>query len=141
MRAFRNSDYQNSSELKIADGLNPIPFSFEELEDTVNRFRSAAQAAGRDPSTLKIIPRAISLAITAEPLPESNRPFLGGSPAQIAPDLARVETLGVDPFPLHLPHCLVEAGCDSVYKVLLQNGKRPYLKEGGVPGVPFPVSR
>ena len=80
---------------RIADGLNPIPFSFEGLEDTVNRFRSAAQAVGRDPSTLKIMPRA-NVPITAGPLPESNRPFLGGSPAQIAQDLARVETLGVD---------------------------------------------
>ena len=80
---------------RIADGLNPIPFSFEGLEDTINRFRSAAQAAGRDPSTLKIMPRA-NVPITAQPLPESHRPFLGGSPAQIAQDLARVERLGVD---------------------------------------------
>ncbi len=80
---------------RIADGLNPIPFSFEGLEDTVNRFRSAARAAGRDPSTLKIMLRE-NVPITAEPLPESHRPFLGGSPIQIAQDLARVEALGVD---------------------------------------------
>jgi alkanesulfonate monooxygenase SsuD/methylene tetrahydromethanopterin reductase-like flavin-dependent oxidoreductase (luciferase family) len=52
---------------RIADGLNPIAFSLEALEATVNSFRSAAQAAGRDPSTLMIMVRA-NVPITANPL-------------------------------------------------------------------------
>jgi probable F420-dependent oxidoreductase len=80
---------------RIADGLNPIAFSLEALEATVNSFRSAAQAAGRDPSTLMIMVRA-NVPITANPLPEDSRPFLGGSPEQIAEDLVKVEALAVD---------------------------------------------
>ena len=34
--------------------------------------------------------------ITATPLPEGKRPFLGGSPEQIAQDLTRVQQLNVD---------------------------------------------
>jgi hypothetical protein len=34
--------------------------------------------------------------ITATPLPEGKRPFLGGSPEQIAQDLTRVQNLKVD---------------------------------------------
>lgn len=80
---------------RLADILNPIASTFEALERTVFAFRSAAQEAGRDPSTLKVIVRA-NVPITADPLPEGQRPFLGGSPAQIAQDLARVQTLDVD---------------------------------------------
>ena len=80
---------------RLADILNPIASTFEALERTVLAFRSAAQEAGRDPSTLKVIVRA-NVPITASPLPEGKRPLLGGSPAQIAQDLARVQTLDVD---------------------------------------------
>jgi alkanesulfonate monooxygenase SsuD/methylene tetrahydromethanopterin reductase-like flavin-dependent oxidoreductase (luciferase family) len=75
--------------------LNPIASSFETLERTVSAFHSAAQEAGRDPSGLKVVVRA-NVPITASPLPEDKRPFLGGSPAQIAHDLARIQTLYVD---------------------------------------------
>lgn len=80
---------------RLADIVNPIPSSFEALENVVTTFRSAAQEAGRDPSRLKVIVRA-NVPITATPLPEGQRPFLGGSPEQIAQDLARVEQLNVD---------------------------------------------
>jgi probable F420-dependent oxidoreductase len=80
---------------RLADMLNPIASSFETLERTVSAFHSAAQEAGRDPSGLKVVVRA-NVPITASPLPEDKRPFLGGSPAQIAHDLARIQTLYVD---------------------------------------------
>ena len=47
------------------------------------------------PSTLKVFVRA-NVPITATPLPEGKRPFLGGSPGQIAQDLTRVQNLKVD---------------------------------------------
>ena len=80
---------------RLADIVNPIATTFEELAGAVTSFRSAAQEAGRDPSTLKVIVRA-NVPITANPLPDSRRPLLGGSPEQIAQDLARVQTLNVD---------------------------------------------
>jgi probable F420-dependent oxidoreductase len=79
---------------RIADGLNPIAISFEALEAIVNRFRAAALTAGRDPDTLKVVVRA-NVPIT-DSLINDNRPFLGGSPKQIARDLARVRDLKVD---------------------------------------------
>lgn len=80
---------------RIADGFNPVAQSFEMLEATVNTFRAAAGEAGRDPSTLKIIVRVNGL-ITTAPLPEEGRPFLGGSPDQIARDLDKIRPLNVD---------------------------------------------
>jgi probable F420-dependent oxidoreductase len=80
---------------RLADILNPIASTFEALERTVLAFRSTAREAGRDPSTLKVIVRA-NVPITESPLPEGKRPLLGGSPAQIAQDLARLQTLDVD---------------------------------------------
>src|SRR5207244_12062412 len=46
-------------------------------------------------SFLKVFVRA-NVPITATPLPEGKRPFLGGSPEQIAQDLTRVQNLKVD---------------------------------------------
>jgi probable F420-dependent oxidoreductase len=80
---------------RVADGLNPIAFSFEQLAATTRAFRSAAEAHGRDPAALKVVVRA-NVPLTADPLPEDKRPFLGGSAAQITKDLASVESLGVD---------------------------------------------
>jgi alkanesulfonate monooxygenase SsuD/methylene tetrahydromethanopterin reductase-like flavin-dependent oxidoreductase (luciferase family) len=80
---------------RLVDIVNPIASTFEALQSAVTTFRSAAQEAGRDPSILKVIVRA-NVPITATPLPEGKRPFLGGSPEQIAQDLTRVQKLNVD---------------------------------------------
>ena len=80
---------------RLADIINPIASTFEDLETTVTTFYSTAKEAGRDPSLLKVIVRA-NVPITATPLPEGKRPFLGGAPEQIAQDLTRVQQLNVD---------------------------------------------
>ena len=77
---------------RIADGLNPIGFSAEAVQGLVSAFHEAARAAGRDPASLTVVVRA-NVPITADPLGD-DRPFLGGSPAQIAADLALLD--GVD---------------------------------------------
>ncbi len=79
---------------RVADGLNPIAFSFEALHNVVRRFRAAAEDAGRDPSKLKVMVRA-NVPITDANM-EDRRPFLGGSPEQIGEDLARLRDLAVD---------------------------------------------
>jgi probable F420-dependent oxidoreductase len=80
---------------RLADILNPIASTFETLESIVTTFLSVAQEVGRDPSALKVFVRA-NVPVTATPLPEGKRPFLGGSPEQIAQDLTRVQKLKVD---------------------------------------------
>ena len=79
---------------RIADGLNPIAVSVDALRGMTAGFREAARAAGRDPASLSVIVRA-NVPITREPLGD-DRPFLGGSPRQIAGDLASVEDLDLD---------------------------------------------
>src|SRR5262249_9115917 len=80
---------------RIADGLTPVASSFEALEGVVTTFRSAAREAGRDPSTLKIYVR-VNGTITTNPLPQDGRPFLSGSPDQIAGDLDNIGPLNID---------------------------------------------
>jgi probable F420-dependent oxidoreductase len=79
---------------RIADGVNPIVFSEDALVGMAASFRAAARAAGRDPDTLTVVARA-NVPITSEPLGD-DRPFLGGSPRQIAGDIAKLDGKGVD---------------------------------------------
>jgi probable F420-dependent oxidoreductase len=79
---------------RLADGLNPIAMSPEMLEGFATAFREAAREAGRDAESLTVVGRA-NVPITREPIGEG-RPFLGGSPRQIADDLARLEGVDVD---------------------------------------------
>src|SRR5262249_5984451 len=79
---------------RIADGLNPIAFSYDVTVGLTTAFREAATAAGRDPATLTVAVRA-NVPLTREPLGR-DRPFLGGSPKQVADDLGRLDGIGVD---------------------------------------------
>ena len=79
---------------RIADGLNPIAFSADALRETVTAFRDAARELGRDADALPVVARA-NVPITPDPLGD-DRPYLGGSPAQIADALAALEDSGVD---------------------------------------------
>ncbi len=79
---------------RIADGLNPIAFSAEVVPALAGIFRQAAREAGRDPAGLTVVVRA-NVPLTPESL-ASDRPFLGGSPRQVAEDLARLEPAAVD---------------------------------------------
>jgi probable F420-dependent oxidoreductase len=79
---------------RIADGLNPIVFSYESLIDLLAVYREAATAAGRDLAALTVAVRA-NVPLTREPL-TADRPFLGGSATQIAEDIGRLAGAGVD---------------------------------------------
>jgi probable F420-dependent oxidoreductase len=79
---------------RIADGLNPIAVSRDVLLGLAAAFRSAVEEAGRDPASVTVVARA-NVPISAKPLGD-DRPFLGGSPDQIAADLAGLEDSGVD---------------------------------------------
>jgi probable F420-dependent oxidoreductase len=79
---------------RIADGFNPIAFSFEGLQASIALYRTAARSAGRDPATLKVVVR-VNTPITSEPMGEG-RPYLGGSPDEIAEDMRGLNELGID---------------------------------------------
>ena len=79
---------------RIADGINPIAFSPEAVPALATTFREAAEAAGRDPAGLTVVVRA-NVPLAREPLGD-DRPFLGGSPRQVAEDMARLAPAGVD---------------------------------------------
>jgi alkanesulfonate monooxygenase SsuD/methylene tetrahydromethanopterin reductase-like flavin-dependent oxidoreductase (luciferase family) len=79
---------------RIADGINPNAFSYEQLVASVRTFRTAAAENGRDAAALPVIARA-NVPITADALGDG-RPYLGGSPAEIAGDLEPLAEAGVD---------------------------------------------
>ncbi|MEU9889917.1 TIGR03619 family F420-dependent LLM class oxidoreductase [Sphaerisporangium sp. NPDC051011] len=80
---------------RIADGLNPIALSLEAVTGFAGAFRQAARDNGRDADALSVVARA-NVPITREPIAEDDRPFLAGSPGQIAEDVKRLEGSGVD---------------------------------------------
>ena len=80
---------------QIADGLNPIGISHEFLTKVIGQFRADAAAAGRNPAAVRIMVRA-NVPITPDPIDDEKRPFLGGSPKQIAADLASLLDLEID---------------------------------------------
>lgn len=80
---------------RIADGINPIAASFDAVKGAVATFRDAAAEAGRDPDALTVVVRA-NVPLTAKPLPEDNRTYLGGSPDQIAQEVAELSQLHID---------------------------------------------
>jgi probable F420-dependent oxidoreductase len=79
---------------RIADGLNVMVFSEEMVRGLAATFRQAVVEAGRDPATVTVTARA-NVPVTEEPLGEE-RPFLGGSPRQIAEDLLSLQDSGID---------------------------------------------
>ncbi|WP_117213018.1 TIGR03619 family F420-dependent LLM class oxidoreductase [Allorhizocola rhizosphaerae] len=78
---------------RIADGVNPIAFSEESLLGLVKEYHDAVTELGRDPATAPVYVRA-NVPITSEPL-GADRPYLGGSPRQIADDLSMLDGVGV----------------------------------------------
>ncbi|MFE0632245.1 TIGR03619 family F420-dependent LLM class oxidoreductase [Streptomyces sp. NPDC058864] len=79
---------------RIADGLIPITTSARELRGIVSAFHEAAREAGRDPADLMVVNQVPwPTPVTREPLGEG-RPFLGGSPRQIAEDLVAARETG-----------------------------------------------
>ncbi|MFF3558811.1 TIGR03619 family F420-dependent LLM class oxidoreductase [Streptomyces sp. NPDC002574] len=79
---------------RIADGLIPIASSAQELRGVVSTLHDAAREAGRDPADLMVVNQVPwPTPVTREPIGEG-RPFLGGSPRQIAEDLVAARESG-----------------------------------------------
>ncbi|HEX2316827.1 MAG TPA: LLM class flavin-dependent oxidoreductase, partial [Thermomonospora sp.] len=109
---------------RIADGLNPVALSEAMLVDLATRFRDAAREEGRDADKLTVVARA-NAPITAEPLGD-DRPFLGGSPKQIAGDLAALQGKGID----HVFFCDMDADDTDKYLRLLEEVRAAATAQG-----------
>ena len=79
---------------RIADGINPNGFTYEQVAGAVRTFRTAAAELGRHADSLTVTVRA-NVPIVPDALGEG-RPLLGGSPAEIATDLRALGEAGVD---------------------------------------------
>ncbi|MFJ7213016.1 TIGR03619 family F420-dependent LLM class oxidoreductase [Amycolatopsis sp. NPDC098790] len=79
---------------RIADGIVPIASSAAELRNVVSTFHAAAREAGRDPRDLAVVDQVPwPTPLTREPI-GAGRPFLGGSPRQVAEDLVTARESG-----------------------------------------------
>ncbi|MET8682005.1 LLM class F420-dependent oxidoreductase [Streptomyces sp. NPDC004647] len=76
------------------DGWNPAVFPPAAVVESMEMIRETARQAGRDPSALKVVYRAI-LNVTDEPLPREGRPIFFGSPRQVQEDIAALRDTGV----------------------------------------------
>ncbi|GIM90545.1 hypothetical protein [Paractinoplanes toevensis] len=89
-----NTEAGQKRAARIADGINPIAFSYEQVVESARVFRTSAAENGRDAASLTVTVRA-NVPIVADAIGDG-RPFLGGSPAEIADDLKRLGEAGVD---------------------------------------------
>jgi probable F420-dependent oxidoreductase len=78
---------------RLGVGLTLVIFDWDAIRDSIETFRAAAGAAGVDPDTLPVMLQ-VNGNVTAEP-PDERGPLVG-SPEQVAADLDRAATLGVD---------------------------------------------
>jgi len=80
---------------RIADGINLMAFTFEEVQRLVTSFLGAAKASGRDATELLVVLRSNNPLGGVEPQ-SSYRPLLSGSIEQALGDIDRLEELGVN---------------------------------------------
>lgn len=79
---------------RIADGLNPVTITRDQLLALAEAFRGAVEEQGRDRDSATVVARA-NVPLATRDLGD-DRPFLGGSPRQIADDLRTLDGTGVD---------------------------------------------
>lgn len=79
---------------RFVDGFNPGAWSWDILEQGIQGFRQAVQAAGRNPEGMPIVVRA-NAQLSTQPLPDP-RPMFSGTVEQIKEDIARMEQIGAN---------------------------------------------
>jgi probable F420-dependent oxidoreductase len=89
-----NSEAGIDRAARIADGITPVAMSQAAVTAVAERFRTGAERAGRDPDALVVTAQSNS-PVTSEPL-NGTRPFLGGTPRQIADDIEQLRGRGID---------------------------------------------
>jgi probable F420-dependent oxidoreductase len=96
-----NSDGGIDRAARIADGITPVASSQTAVTAMAERFRTAAERFGRDADALVVTAQSNS-PMTSTSL-NGARPFLGGSPKQIAEDIDRLRGQGIDGVMLAFP--------------------------------------
>ncbi|KDN21726.1 TIGR03619 family F420-dependent LLM class oxidoreductase [Amycolatopsis rifamycinica] len=78
----------------IADGITPLAWDLDTVTAQAERFRATAERLGRNPATLTVTAQT-NHAMQPKPIGD-DRPFLAGSPRQLADDIERVRDRGFD---------------------------------------------
>jgi probable F420-dependent oxidoreductase len=89
-----NSDGGIDRAARIADGITPLAWDLDGVTALAERFRTAAEREGRDPSALTVTAQTNN-AMRPKPI-TGDRPFLAGSPRQLAEDIERARERGFD---------------------------------------------
>jgi probable F420-dependent oxidoreductase len=97
---------------RLANGINPVARSWEQVEQIARQFPAMVRQAGRDPQQLLIVLR-VNTTISETDLPEP-RPPCRGSLTQIHEDLQRLAQLGFG----HVFFDLVEFPIDQQLRLL-----------------------
>ncbi|WP_350277892.1 LLM class flavin-dependent oxidoreductase [Kribbella sp. HUAS MG21] len=89
-----NSDGGIDRAARIADGITPLTWELDTVTAQAERFRSAAERLGRDPAALTVTAQT-NHAMQPKPI-GGDRPFLAGSPQQLAEDIEQLRDRGFD---------------------------------------------
>ncbi|SDF44128.1 probable F420-dependent oxidoreductase, Rv2161c family [Lentzea fradiae] len=89
-----NSDGGIDRAARIADGITPIAWTLDGTAAFATRFRTTAEKSGRNPAALTVTAQTNN---PMQPKPISgDRPFLAGSPHQLAEDIDRLREQQID---------------------------------------------
>jgi probable F420-dependent oxidoreductase len=103
---------------RLGLGLTWVMFSWDMLRSTVETFRRAAEAAGRDPGSLPVVVQ-VNGPVTPKPLDQ--RAPLTGSVEQVAGDLAEASSLGADHVFWQMPDVQPDEQLHALEQLLAQN--------------------
>lgn len=99
---------------RMGAGLHPVFATWEMLDGLIQEFHQAAETAGHDPATLPIIVRVNGVIADNAPDPAP----LTGAVAQVAADVDRLATLGVDHLMWFMPETEPQQQLDAMHELL-----------------------
>ena len=89
-----NTDGGIDRAARIADGITPLTWALDAVTAQAERFRTTAERLGRNPAALTVTAQT-NHAMQPKPIGDG-RPFLAGSPQQLADDIEQLRDRGFD---------------------------------------------
>lgn len=89
-----NTDGGIDRAARIAEGITPLTWALDTVTAQAERFRTTAERLGRNPATLTVTAQT-NHAMQPKPI-SGDRPFLAGSPRQLADDIEQLRDRGFD---------------------------------------------
>lgn len=89
-----NGDAGIDRAARIADGITPFAFTLDMATAATTRFRTTAEKLGRDPAALTVTAQTNN-PMRPQPI-TGDRPFLAGSPKQLAEDIEQLRKQKID---------------------------------------------